>query len=480
MNGRPRWLGPTALALALLPLAALFVLAQPGRVQDFPHEAHAGLFGDCASCHQGVVTGVSEEFYPDPATCATCHDGVRLPLVSFTVAARGASNLRFEHVRHARAVAPFEPEPLACATCHASPGASDMTVEPMQAARCLDCHARPGTEHLVGADCASCHVPLAEAGFPLERIAALTLPSDHTADGFLRETHGRLVVAEASRCATCHTRDLCVSCHVDATRAEMALLPVAPPGMRLPPVTARYPEPASHRAANFRVEHGGRLGAADAARCATCHTRDDCASCHLPPLPAAARALPLRAAVTAPGVGLDQAAPESHQVPRFERAHGTLAGADPGSCVTCHTQPFCVQCHSDPGPPVYHEPNFVARHAADGWARNSDCSSCHEVQRFCRDCHVQAGFGTQGASQGRLGPAFHDAEPIWLIRHAQPARQSLETCATCHTQRDCVQCHSDLGTFRVNPHGPGFDPVRARQRSPAVCAACHLGGAPGR
>jgi hypothetical protein len=324
----------------------------------------------------------------------------------------------------------------------------------------------------VEAECSVCHVPLAESGFPLERIEGLELPADHETGRFIRETHGLLVVEQASRCATCHTRDRCVSCHVDAGRGEIALLPPAPPGMTLPPAVAHYPLPESHLAPAFQSEHGSLPELAQGEpSCATCHTQDDCASCHMSPLPDVVEALPARASVVAPGVGLDVDLPESHQRPQFGRTHGTLAAADPASCATCHTQPFCVQCHDAPARPVYHEPNFVMRHAADAWGRNQECATCHEVQVFCRSCHVQSGFG----AQGRLNAGFHDAEPVWLLRHGQAARQALESCATCHAQRDCVQCHSQLGAFKVNPHGPGFDARRAWERSPGICLACHVG-----
>jgi hypothetical protein len=470
---RSRGFAALAAALALLPVAALVALTVPRDRQEFPHEAHAGLFPLCAGCHQGVETGFAAELYPEPASCAACHDGVEFALASFTVPAPEPTNLRFDHVVHARAVAAAggEEPVVSCATCHADAGAPRMTVDPLAAERCLGCHTRPNTPHLVGAPCATCHLTLAESRLPLERIAAFEVPADHESGRFILETHGALAVEETSRCATCHTQDRCVSCHVDAGRAEIALIPLAPPDMELPPAVAHYPVPASHRTPAFREAHGRGLGASGAADCATCHTRDDCASCHLSPLPAAALALPLRATVVAPGVGLFQGAPASHQVPRFDRAHGTLAAADPAACATCHTQPFCVQCHSAPQQPVYHEANFVARHAADAWSRSTECASCHEVQVFCRSCHVQSGFG----AQGRLGQGFHDAEPLWLLRHGQPARQSLESCASCHQQKDCLQCHSQLGAFRVNPHGPNFDARRAWARNPGICTACHLG-----
>jgi hypothetical protein len=152
-------------------------------------------------------------------------------------------------------------------------------------------------------------------------------------------------------------------------------------------------------------------------------------------------------------------------------AHATLAAADAARCASCHTEPFCVQCHQAPQRPAYHESNFLASHASSAWRRSLECSSCHETQTFCRSCHLQAGFG----AQGRLNAGFHDAEPLWLLRHGQPARQALESCASCHSQRNCLQCHSQLGAFRVSPHGPGFDAQRAWARSPRTCSLCHIG-----
>jgi hypothetical protein len=119
---------------------------------------------------------------------------------------------------------------------------------------------------------------------------------------------------------------------------------------------------------------------------------------------------------------------------------------------------------------AFHPSNYVLRHSAEAYGRRIDCASCHNVQLFCRDCHQSVGRG----SAGRLGPGYHDAEPVWLLRHGQAARQTLESCTTCHTQRDCMQCHSQLGAFRVNPHGPGFDARRAQRANPQICRACHL------
>jgi hypothetical protein len=77
-------------------------------------------------------------------------------------------------------------------------------------------------------------------------------------------------------------------------------------------------------------------------------------------------------------------------------------------------------------------------------------------------------------TSGRLQAGFHDAQPFWLLNHAKPARQGLESCTTCHKQTDCLQCHSTIGAFRVSPHGPGFDAKRVQSKNARICFACHL------
>ena len=73
----------------------------------------------------------------------------------------------------------------------------------------------------------------------------------------------------------------------------------------------------------------------------------------------------------------------------------------------------------------------------------------------------------------RPGPGVHDAGANWLLGHGRPARQGLEACASCHRQTDCVQCHSTIGAFRANPHGPGFDAAQGWARAPGTCLICH-------
>jgi hypothetical protein len=475
--------------------------------EDFPHEAHTGLFPLCTGCHVGIATGDPLETYPEPGTCRSCHDGVRADPVDWTGPAARLSVVRFDHLQHASLVAGAWEPALDCADCHTAPDAPRMRAEPPIAERCLSCHAHPAREHFGDAECLLCHAPLAEGGL-VPRLARLPLPESHQLPDFLAAQHGRLAAASIESCATCHTREQCMHCHLVAPR-EAALMPAAGGRFTPPPIAARYSLPESHLDPQWPLLHGDV--AADQT-CSTCHTRESCTTCHRPPIPAVITALPARGAATAPGVFVLRRTPESHASPFFRTQHGALASARPQTCATCHERrELCSACHDpvgvapaaelpdahplrtaavapretrlEPGPRAsagrmqpartargFHPPDYLMRHAAEAFGRRLDCTSCHSTPLFCRDCHTNAGIGTTG----RLGPGYHDAQPVWLLRHGQAARQTLESCTSCHTQRDCMQCHSQLGAFRVSPHGPGFDARRAHRTNPQVCRACHL------
>jgi hypothetical protein len=477
-----------ALTLAAAGASTTLLLAARADMA-FPHERHARLFPVCIGCHAGVPTGDTGEHFPEPGSCATCHDGTRAVLVDWPGPTPRLTNLRFEHAVHAGRIAAGGADELDCAACHTQPGAPRMQIEPPIPASCFECHAHEATEHFADADCATCHRPLVETRFARSRIAALPQPSTHTREDFLEQAHGELAADAPQTCATCHAREQCDGCHVAFVAPTPAdRIPSAADRIDVPPIAPRYPVPASHLDTEWERLHGRE---ATPAACATCHTRDSCASCHGATLPPAAARLPRAADAAAPGAAIPRTMPSSHASASFATMHGPLASARPESCTSCHERSrFCGTCHqqnaapaqradapqSPPAPETrrargFHPPNFVLRHAAVGYGRRLDCATCHNTQLFCRDCHRNsAGLG----STGRLGPRYHDAEPIWLLRHGQAARQTLETCTSCHTQRDCMQCHSQLGAFRVSPHGPAFDARGAQRANPQICRACHL------
>jgi hypothetical protein len=442
----------------------------------FPHEEHEGLFPVCTGCHAGIESGNAEEFYPEPAQCTGCHDGTEQEPVSWSGPATHPSNVTFDHAEHRVELVEAGDSIVTCAQCHADPAGGRMSVDASEElGTCWSCHAHEREEHFAPSPtsaCETCHVPLAESGFDRGRLEDLPVPSDHADPRFLHTAgeaeHAAGVRASPARCATCHTQDRCAACHVDAGLEEIAALPEALTSMELPAWESEYPVPGTHLQGEWVFSHAP--GTEGAAECSTCHTSNDCASCHLEPMPDVIAELPSRDETVAPGTELVTHAPATHATPFFIDAHSTLAAADPSTCATCHTESYCVDCHDGPPGGGYHEPGFVAQHEAEAFGRSEECASCHNTAAFCRECHQDSGLG----ARGRLGAGFHDAEPVWLLRHGTAARQSLESCASCHQQRDCVQCHGTLGAFRVSPHTDDFDAGEAWARSPRTCLACHI------
>lgn len=476
---RGRTLGALGVAFAVAALLLVAISARGGQEEAFPHPQHVGLFPFCAGCHEGVPTGDLADFYPEPQLCAGCHDGVELDSVDWTPPSTTEPEpFRFTHPAHIAAMEAAGETPLECQACHVPEDAGRMQVrQQLVLPQCLSCHGHPAEDHFVDAPCTVCHEPAAETEMGGPWLATLPYPADHARGDFLREVHGDLASAQPARCATCHTQERCTSCHVNADMVpQIAQIPAAPPTLELPRYAAHYFIPPSHEAPDFLEAHGA---IASVQNCATCHTQNDCAACHAVELPQVAMAMPRAEQVRAPGVLLEPGRPPSHTTPSFTTEHGALAAADGRSCTSCHVRSECADCHEASSVqvvmpqalagPVFHPPNYMARHSAEAYGRQLECSSCHDTAAFCRDCHQQAGFQTVGA----LGPGFHDAEPNWLLRHGAPARQALESCATCHRQTDCLQCHSTLGAFKVSPHGDGFDARRAQERNPAICFACH-------
>jgi hypothetical protein len=161
----------------------------------------------------------------------------------------------------------------------------------------------------------------------------------------------------------------------------------------------------------------------------------------------------------------------------FRNRHASDAAAAPENCASCHLRADCLDCHrpgAASGSPGYHPANFLSEHPTAAYSRSQSCSDCHNVRSYCAACHAQAGLTAAGA----IGDGYHDAKQNFVLGHGQAARQSLESCVACHSQDDCLRCHSAL-TGRINPHGPGFDADDLRERTPSMCAVCHGSTIPG-
>ncbi len=459
--------------------------SQPGYAQvsqqHFDHYQHRQVFPSCSTCHAGIETA-GREIWPTPADCANCHDGkVEEKIEWRQPAALPRTNLRFAHGDHAEAVRRADRDTaVACQSCHSLPG-DRMRVRLAVVRSCFDCH-RIQTAHFSAPDssCARCHLPLVRATrLTREDVAEFPTPESHERPGFVSDLHGKLARAGSrgervsAACATCHARDFCTECHVNAP--EVPVIQALGPDPRSTALKTELKAPPSHRDPEFVLRHGG-LARKSPSSCASCHTQESCLACHMAK-PDAVHALPVAGPGRGKGAHVRRRRPVSHGQD-FSDTHGPLADARPQSCESCHVRPQCLDCHR-PNPadatPGYHPAGFLSRHAASAYSRETTCNDCHSNGQFCADCHVKAGL----SARGQLNAGYHDAKGSFLLGHGQAARQNLESCVACHAERDCLTCHSALGGRRFNPHGPGFDPATLRRKNSQSCTACHGSLIPG-
>ena len=475
MRGRGARLG-ALLGASLLVAAGGVRLRQA--TPSFDHAKHAKLFVSCSTCHAGVEAG-GLTAWPPPTACATCHDGTIEKRVEWQPrTGPPPSNLRFDHLRHADLRRQRGDTTGSCGDCHADRAAPWMLVRGPSAPQCIACHAPGNRDHLALPDsaCATCHLPLARAtALPRERIARLPTPASHKATDFLAVAHGKQARQTsgpdrvAQSCATCHAREFCASCHVDAP--EVAAIQALEPDPRSLLLPHELKAPSTHGVRDFETQHGALAGK-NGASCRTCHTRESCLSCHGADAPAPARALFAAGPGRGEGARTIGRLPASH-TPGWRTAHGPVASASMRNCTSCHVRDYCLTCHlpSAARRGSYHPASYVTRHPADAYSRASSCNDCHNAGEFCQTCHNQSGLSARRTLLGAGG--YHDGNRQFFLGHGQAARQSLESCVSCHVERDCLTCHSVVRGRGFNPHGPGFDPERMLRKNPQLCIACH-------
>lgn len=469
---------------AVVLLVAMFAtLGAGGRLaawrssDHFDHWQHRKVFPACQGCHPGAQDP-TKSIWPTAENCAACHDGTVERRVEWSPRPGPTpSNKRFTHAKHAEQAGKRLPaDSVRCVSCHLETGAPWMAVKRGVVRQCFDCHGIK-TEHLAAPDsaCATCHMTLAEArSLPRERVGRFPEPPSHRDPAFV-EQHGRLAtpppslaksVGVARSCATCHARDFCITCHVNAP--EVPAIQALAPDERSLALRSELLPPASHSSPDFRVRHG-QAARREPQTCATCHAQQSCLTCHIAQ-PGVAVALHSSGPGRGPGASLTRRRPPSHG-DDFTDVHGPLASTAGRSCNACHARADCLECHrpNAASAPGYHPVGFLSRHPASAYARETSCAECHNNRAFCTDCHEQAGL----TSRGPLQPGFHDAKSSFLLGHGPAARQSLESCVTCHAERDCLTCHSAIGGRNFNPHGPDFDAARLRRKNPQMCTVCH-------
>jgi hypothetical protein len=392
----------------------------------FPHPKHAKVFLACQTCHPGVRDSTAR-MWPTSTECAECHDGQVEKTVSWTgPTTRAPNNLKFTHARHAAAFTKKmgADSVQACTACHAASGtgAAWMDVGPPLRSSCFSCHGLHSVAHLAAPDtaCVKCHVPLAKAtGLTMAQISDFPAPPSHDSPNFvLPGGHGR-----AARAVK-----------VDGKRQAIA------------------------------------------PSCTVCHAQDFCAACHVNSQQVTA----IQALARDPrslALGPKQIRPSWHG-PDFSNNHAKLASGSPATCATCHQRTECLDCHRPnpgDGQTTYHNAGYLAKHPVDAYSRSADCSQCHNTGYFCSSCHQQSGL----VSNGPLHGGYHNSAQFFALGHGKAAREALETCVSCHTENDCMRCHSAIQGRHFNPHGPDFDASKLKSRNPQMCSACHGRNIPG-
>jgi len=219
--------------------------------------------------------------------------------------------------------------------------------------------------------------------------------------------------------------------------------------------------------------------------------------------------------------------PKEHDRTDFVRNHKQFARMMDATCMSCHTEESCQDCHTNAGLvqttetgtdlvsprsprsmaidrgqgmalQKVHDLNFRLTHGVAASAKSSECAVCHSTSDFCSKCHMAGG----NVNQMQFRPLTHDQSRFATLGvgsggglHAQLARRDIESCVACHDAQGadptCVRCHFDNdGIKGTNPrtHSPGFmaSTEGVWHSDPgASCFVCHsdpnarVGGIPG-
>ena len=279
-----------------------------------------------------------------------------------------------------------------------------------------------------------------------------------TAQDFDHATHLGFV----SECSSCHAGvggegsifpdpSFCANCHNGEMQPEVGWKPPAPADRNLKITHASHP-PFDCAQCHTAAGAPEVMVSPVVANCFACHGIQadhhdasivNCGMCHT-----------------------DPPAPATHGY-EWRQEHAVEAASSPERCATCHIRSECMSCHlpaaASPAP-GFHPADFLQRHPSSAYNRETSCADCHNAAQFCQSCHVQAGL----TAVGGIGAGYHDAQPNFAGGHGQAARQNLETCVSCHVERDCLRCH-----VTMNPHGPDFDAKTMRAKNAQMCTACH-------
>jgi hypothetical protein len=143
------------------------------------------------------------------------------------------------------------------------------------------------------------------------------------------------------------------------------------------------------------------------------------------------------------------------------------------ACTKCHEheehiqRAQCSKCHLDlktyPLRPIVeysHQGNYLARHGFAARATSNSCANCHE-QRFCLDCHGATTQAPLNLLQADRPDRSFVHRGDFLSRHPVEARADEASCKQCHSPNTCVTCHQQqhvapVGAGGRSPHPPAY------------------------
>ena len=137
-------------------------------------------------------------------------------------------------------------------------------------------------------------------------------------------------------------------------------------------------------------------------------------------------------------------------------------------CLNCHdhgkqyAEANCSGCHPTlnrlalkPVTDFSHQGNYVQRHGADARSSAETCAQCHD-QTYCADCHAKTVATRIEVKFPENVSAFFIHRNDFLGRHSIEAAGNEASCRKCHGQSFCQSCHQaqNLTTISTNPRDP--------------------------
>lgn len=258
-------------------------------------------------------------------------------------------------------------------------------------------------------DCAECHAPLGGAMF-----GVTDLPGMYVAQALQGDLRGPAAETRS---------DTCLECHEGVTD----IVTDGNSGIRIQHETCAVGPTCD--TCHSTVAHGDAVRwprAAIMEDCTGCHSRVsaslECDTCHAGKIDKDDR---LRSGPWQVTHGAN-----------WRQTHGM---GDLASCMTCHPENYCVDCH---GLVLPHPATFGREHGSASLAPEADCEGCHRSTRFCDACH---------------GTEMPHPEGFLEVHSTEAGSLENPACTRCHAPEDCVACH----VRHIHPGGatsaPGVD-----------------------